>query len=62
MDVVIRYIDTFNRWYICHRKSYQNAFRKSDGNEFESRAEAVAFAQSKDCKVFYDENDQLQRH
>ncbi|MGB0662826.1 MAG: hypothetical protein ACPGMR_03450 [Pontibacterium sp.] len=55
--VVIRYIQ--NKWRIAHAGSYQNAFR-NNVNCFETREDAVEFAEEHDCEVFYHEHDQLQ--
>lgn len=60
IPVVIRWIDIFNKWYICHAKSYQNAFRK-DVNGFDTRGEAVIFAENHDCNVVFYDTDPLQQ-
>ncbi|WP_415912363.1 hypothetical protein [Neptuniibacter sp. QD37_11] len=59
VPVVIRYIQ--NKWCIAHAGSYQNAFGNSV-NSFDTREDAVEFAENHDCEVFYHEHDQLQTH
>ena len=59
MHVVIRYFDIFGNWGICHAKSGQSAF-PSHVNKFSSRADAVKFAESKNCKVIHQDCDVLQ--
>lgn len=56
--VVIRYIQ--GKWWIAHAASYQNAF-SSSVNGFETRDEAVQFAEDNDCEVFRHEHDQAQK-
>ncbi len=57
--VVIRYVPQLKKWYICHEKSYQNAFR-NPVNGFDSREDAFQFAQDHDCAVQWHEFDILQ--
>ena len=59
--VVIRFVDVFSKWFICHEKSYQNAFRK-EGGRFETRKEAVQFAENNNCVVVFHEKDQCQQN
>ena len=59
MNVVIRWVPQFNRWYICHAASYQNAFGVKT-NGFKTRGEAVEFAKSKGCSVEKHAADRLQ--
>jgi hypothetical protein len=61
MLIVIRYIGIFNKWYICHADTYQNAFG-NDINGFENRNAAAVFARAKGCKIYYNPNDCLQVH
>lgn len=61
MKVVIRWIPTFCRWYICHAASYQNAFRKG-ANGYTTREDAANFARQQGCEVEFHEHDQLQHH
>lgn len=56
IPVVVRYIQ--GKWRIAHALSYQNAFANSV-NGFETREDAVEFAEDHDCEVFYHEYDQL---
>lgn len=58
--VVIRYLAIFERWFICHQKSYQSAFSR-DFNGFETREKAVAFAEQNDLDVVFHEFDKLQK-
>ena len=55
--VVVRCFGEF--WGICHAKSYQNAF-SSSFNQFETRGEAVRYAEDYDCVVEKHSNDPLQ--
>lgn len=57
IPVVIRWFGEF--WAICHAKSYQNAFRNSV-NRFNTRGEAVEFAENHDCTVEKHGHDRLQ--
>lgn len=57
--VVIRLIAQDNKFYICHEKSYQNAFRSSV-NGFDTRDDAVEFAEDHDCEVKWHDYDILQ--
>lgn len=59
IPVVIRYIQ--NKWCIAHAGSYQNAF-SNNVNRFETREDAVEFAEDHDCEVFYHGHDQLQTY
>lgn len=61
IKVVIRYLAVFEKWFICHEKSYQNAFRR-DYNGFETREKAVKFAQENGTEVVFHEHDRLQKH
>lgn len=61
MPVVIRYSPTFKRWYVCHAKSYQNAF-PSQVNGFLTWGGAVHLALENDCVIEYHADDQLQHH
>lgn len=58
--VVIRYLAIFERWFICHQKSYQSAFSR-DFNGFKTRDMAVEFAEQNDLEVVYHEFDRLQK-
>tara|TARA_R110001599_G_scaffold100770_9_gene258135 strand:+ start:4429 stop:4647 length:219 start_codon:yes stop_codon:yes gene_type:complete len=58
--VVIRYLSIFEKWFICHEKSYQSAFSR-DYNGFETRDKAVEFAESNDLEVVFHEHDKLQK-
>lgn len=59
--VVLRFIDIYDKWYICHAGSYQNAFR-SNLNGFEDRQDAVKFAERNSCQVVHYLHDQLQEY
>lgn len=59
--LVIRWIPQFGRWYLCHAKSYQNAFGK-DVNGFKTRGEAAEFAKSEGCEIEKHEYDPLQNY
>lgn len=59
LNVVIRFIDVFGQWCICHAESYQNAFRASVKG-FKTRSEAVSFAEKSGCTVVFHDFDQLQ--
>lgn len=59
MPVVIRFIEVFCLYYICHAGSYQNAFRSSV-NGFATRAEAERFAAEQNCTVERHDHDPLQ--
>lgn len=61
IKVVIRYLAIFEKWFICHEKTYQNAFRP-DYNGFETREKAVKFAQENGTEVVFHEHDRLQKH
>lgn len=57
IQVVIRFIPTFQKYYICHAQSYQNVFRSLS---FEERHLAIAYAEKHGCDVVFHEGDQLQ--
>lgn len=57
IPVVIRFHS--GKFYICHAKSYQNAFRSSV-NGFDTREEAEEFAENHDCEVHWHDYDILQ--
>lgn len=59
MVTVVRFISIFSKWFICHAESYQNAFG-SEVNGFETRQEAVVFAESQGCVVEVHLFDRLQ--
>lgn len=59
--VVIRYYDIFEKWFICHEKSYQSAFSR-DFNGFESRDKAVEFAEENDLEVVIHPFDKMQKY
>lgn len=59
--LVIRWIPQFSRWYLCHAKSYQNAFGKDVGG-FKTRGDAAEFARSKGFEIEKHEHDQLQNY
>lgn len=61
IPVVIRFIGLFGKWYICHERSYQNAFSR-DVNGYDNRSEAVEFAESNGCEVIFHDFDELQAH
>lgn len=58
--VVIRCLDIFGKWYICHANSYQSAFG-CKVNGFCARGDAVEFAEKHDCEVVFHEHDSLQQ-
>lgn len=55
--VVARWFGDF--WAICHAKTYQNAFRNNI-NHFNTRGEAVEFAENHGCIVEKHSYDRLQ--
>lgn len=59
--VVVRYFSGEGKWFICHAKSYQNAFRKGV-NGFKTRDNAVRFAENNKCQVTWHYFDILQRY
>ena len=59
--VVVRYFSQDKKFYICHEKSYQSAFRNSV-NGFDTRQEAIDFAEDHDCEVTWHDYDILQSH
>jgi hypothetical protein len=59
MEMVIRFIGIFNKYYLCHAASYQNAF-SSSMNGFATRAEAEKFATDRGVTVVRHSTDQLQ--
>lgn len=59
MNVVIRYCGLFKEWFICHEKSYQNAFRSSV-NGFKDRQDAVRFTVSNSCVLIHHDYDSSQ--
>lgn len=61
INVVIRYIDVFKKWYICFASDYKTSFRSSV-NGFTSREDAVSFAESYKCIVVFHDDDPLQTH
>jgi len=60
IPVVIRWIGLCSKWFICYPKSYQNAF-SSELNGFETRDQAVEFAESHGCVVERHHYDRLQQ-
>lgn len=58
--VVIRYYTIFEKWFICHEKSYQSAFSR-DYNGFDTRENAVKFAESNDLEVVIHPFDKMQK-
>lgn len=59
--LVIRWIPQFNRWYLCHAATYQNAFGKDVGG-FKTRGDAAEFAFSKGFEIEKHKHDQLQNY
>lgn len=59
-EVVARYIDSLGNWWLCHARSYQNAFG-SAVNGFPTREAAQSFAESNGCVFTFHEFDQLQK-
>ncbi|MFK5950543.1 MAG: hypothetical protein QM500_17455 [Methylococcales bacterium] len=61
IKVVARWVPIFSKWYICHAKSYQNAFgRKVNG--FDTRGEAIEFAGQNGCEIEWHQRDDLQHY
>lgn len=59
MNVVVRFCGIFNKWYICHAKSYQNAFG-SKVNGFVERDDAISFAEKNKCTIDHHKDDLAQ--
>ena len=57
IPVVIRFIEIFNKWHICHAKSYQSAFRFG----FITHDDAITYCeQNGTVEVVYHSYDKLQ--
>lgn len=50
IPVIVKWFPIQGFWAICHRKSHQPAFGSSV-NKFDSRSEAIEFAENNDCRV-----------
>lgn len=50
IPVIVKWFPIYDSWSICHEKSHQSAFR-IHVNMFDSREEAIAFAENHDCVV-----------
>lgn len=57
--LVARYSGSCRLWYLCHARSYQNAYR-SGVNGFKSRQEAIVFAEKEGHELEYHEYDPQQ--